>query len=99
VAVPVLAGALAAVLVVRRFPAHELGTGALRGLGSGVVGGLLTTVLVALAGGAVGPGRMADIGAEPLPTFVAATVAMGVGGLVGGVAATWWARRGARASD
>jgi hypothetical protein len=42
---------------------------------------------------------MADIGAEPLPTFVAATVAMGVGGLVGGVAATWWARRGARASD
>lgn len=99
VAVPVLAGVLAAVLVVRRFPAHELGTGALRGLGSGVVGGVLTTVLVALAGGAVGPGRMADVGAEPLPTFVAATVAMGVGGLVGGVAATWWARRGARASD
>jgi hypothetical protein len=24
---------------------------------------------------------------------------MGVGGLVGGVAATWWARRGTRASD
>jgi hypothetical protein len=99
VAAPVLAGVLAAVLVVRRFPVHELGTGALRGLGSGVVGGVLTTVLVVLAGGAVGPGRMADIGAEPLPTFVAATVAMGVGGLVGGVAATWWARRGARASD
>jgi hypothetical protein len=99
VAVPVLAGAAAAVLVVRRFPVPELGTGAVRGLGSGVVGGVLTTVLVGLAGGAVGPGRMAHIGADLGPTFVAATVAMGVGGLVGGVAATWWARRGTRASD
>jgi len=99
VAVPVLAGAAAAVLVVRRFPVPELGTGAVRGLGSGVVGGALTTVLVGLAGGAVGPGRMAHIGAALVPTFVAATVAMGVGGLVGGVAATWWTRRGARASD
>jgi len=92
-AVPVLAGAAAAVLVVRRFPVPELGTGAVRGLGSGVVGGVLTTVLVGLAGGAVGPGRMAHIGAALVPTFVAATVAMGVGGLVGGVGATWWSRR------
>ena len=36
---------------------------------------------------------MADIGAELLPTLVAATVSMGIGGLVGGVAATWWSRR------
>ena len=94
VAVPVLAGLVAAVLVVRRFPAYELGTGAVRGLGSGVVGGVCVTLLVALAGGAVGPGRMADLGADLVPTFVAATVAMGLGGLVGGVAATWWGRRG-----
>ena len=40
-----------------------------------------------------GPGRMADIGADPLPTLVAATVAMGIGGLVGGVVTTWWVRR------
>ena len=93
VATPVLAGILAAVLVVRRFPALELGTGAVRGLGSGVLGGVLVTVLVTLAGGAVGPGRMADVGADLGPTFLAATVAMGVGGLVGGVAATWWSRR------
>ena len=93
VAVPVLAGAIAAVLVVRRFPAYGLETGALRGLGSGAVGGLLVTALVTLAGGAVGPGRMTEIGAAPLDTLVAATVAMGVGGLVAGVAATWWFRR------
>jgi len=54
----------AAVLVVRRFPVYELGTGAARGLGSGVLGGLCVTLLVALAGGAVGPGRMADLGAD-----------------------------------
>ncbi len=93
VAAPLVAGVLAAVLTVRRFPVLGYETGAVRGLGAGVLGGVLVTVLVALAGGAVGPGRMADIGADLLDTFVAATVAMGVGGLVGGVAATWWARR------
>ena len=65
----------------------------LRGLGSGALGGVVVTVLVAISGGAVGPGRMADIGADPLPTLVAATVAMGIGGLVGGVVTTWWVRR------
>ncbi len=88
-----LAGAFAAVLVVRRFPAYGFETGAVRGVGSGVLGGVVSTLLVGLAGGAVGPGRMADIGAELLPTLVAATVSMGIGGLVGGVAATWWSRR------
>ena len=39
-------------------------SGRVRGLGSGVVGGVLLTVLVMLAGGAVGPGRMADVGAS-----------------------------------
>ncbi len=92
-AAPVLAGVLAAVLVVRRHPVLDYEAGAVRGLGSGVGGGLLLTAMVALAGGAVGPGRMADVGADLLPTLVSATVAMGVGGLVGGVVATWWSRR------
>jgi hypothetical protein len=67
--------------------------GAARGLGSGVLAGLLVTAAVALAGGSVGPGRMADVGAPLLDTAIAATVSMGVGGLVAGVAVTWWARR------
>jgi hypothetical protein len=81
------------VLALRRHPALGYDSGALRGLGSGLVGGLLLTVAIALAGGSVGPGRMADIGADTLDTLVSATVSMGVGGLFAGVAATWWARR------
>lgn len=94
VAVPLVAAMAGTALMLRRHPALTLGSGAVRGLGSGVAGGLLLSVAIALAGGAVGPGRMADIGAAPLDTVVAATVAMGVGGLFAGVAATWWARRG-----
>jgi hypothetical protein len=89
----VAAAVLATVLVLRRHPALTYDVGLLRGAGSGVLGGLLLTGLVALAGGAVGPGRMSDIGAPLLDTLVAAPVAMGVGGLFTGVAVTWWARR------
>jgi hypothetical protein len=93
VAAPVLAAVLGTVLVLRRHPTLTLSSGALRGLGGGVGGGLLLTLLTALAGGAVGPGRMADVGADLVGTLVASTVAMGVGGLFAGVGATWWARR------
>jgi hypothetical protein len=92
-AAPVCAGLLAAWLAARRYPTLGYETGAMRGLATGIGAGVLTTVLIRLAGGAIGPGRMADVGAELLETFVAATVAMGIGGVRGGVAATWWARR------
>ncbi len=86
-----LVGALAAVLVVRRYPAYGFEVGAVRGLGVGRRSAACCSPCWSmLAGGAVGPGRMADVGADLLPTLVAATVAMGVGGLVGGVGATWW---------
>jgi hypothetical protein len=58
-----------------------------------VVGGALLAGAVALAGGAVGPGRMADVGAVPLDVLAAAVVALGGGGLVGGVLGTWRTRR------
>jgi hypothetical protein len=90
---PVLAAVVAVVLVLRRYPAFSWESGALRGAGAGVVGGILTTLAIALAGGSVGPGRMADVGADLVDTLVSSTVGMGVGGLVAGVAATWWARR------
>lgn len=92
-AVPVLAGALAAVLSVRRYPVPGYEVGALRGLLLGCLGGLAFGLLGALAGGSVGPGRMSEVGALVVETAVAATVAMGVGGLLGGLAATWWQRR------
>lgn len=93
VAAPVLSAVIGAVLMVRRHPAYGYDTGAARGLGAGVLAGALLTAAIGLAGGAVGPGRMAHVGAELFETFVAATVAMGIGGLVGGLLATWWARR------
>jgi len=93
VAAPLVAAMAGTALVLRRHPVLTLGSGALRGLASGVAGGLLLATAIELAGGSVGPGRMADIGADLLDTVVSATVAMGIGGLVAGVAATWWARR------
>ena len=92
-AVPVLAAVAAVVLMQRRYPTFSWESGALRGVVSGLAAGVLTAVLIALAGGAVGPGRMSDVGADLLATLASATVAMGVGGLVSGVAATWWTRR------
>jgi Family of unknown function (DUF6350) len=93
VAAPVLAAVLGVVVMLRRQPAMTYDSGALRGLVAGVSGGVLLTALVLLAGGAVGPGRMSDIGAPLLDTLVTATVAMGTGGLAAGVGGTWWARR------
>ena len=63
-------------------------------LGAGL-GGVLVAVLVHLAGGAAGPGRMADVGAPFLDTLAAAVVALGIGSLVGAVAMTWRLRRAA----
>ena len=52
-------------------------------------------VLAALAGGAVGPGRMTDVGPLVGSVLVHAVTAFGIGGLLGGLAMTWWQRRGA----
>ena len=96
VAVPVLLGVLAAVLTTRRYPVPGYELGALRGLLAGAGGGLVVGLLAVLAGGSVGPGRMAEVGEVGTlvtDTLVSAAVAMGVGGLIGGVLATWWARR------
>ncbi len=95
VGVPVLLAAAAAALAVRRHPAPGYETGAARGLAAGAIGGVVVTLLVHVAGGSVGPGRMAEVGAPFTAVLVAAVVALGAGGLVGGVVATWWLRRGA----
>jgi Family of unknown function (DUF6350) len=90
---PLLAGGWGAWRAGRRLPTRSWVQGALRGLGSGALAAVGLTVLVAAGGGAVGPGRMADLGAPLGQVLVLALAAFTAGGAVGGPAATWWARR------
>ncbi len=90
---PLLAGGWGAWRAGRRLPTGSWLQGALRGLAGGVVAALVLSVLVALAGGAVGPGRMTDLGAPLDEVALLALAAFTAGGAVGGPAATWWTRR------
>jgi hypothetical protein len=92
-AVPVVVGAVGAALAQRAYRVTAYDSAALRGFGSGFVAAVLTTVAVALAGGPMGTGRMADIGAPLGEVFVAAVTAMSMGGLVAGLVTAWWQRR------
>jgi hypothetical protein len=91
-AVPVLAAAVGIGRTLRLHPpmAHDLA--ALRGAGAGFAAGVLVTLLVALAGGPLGTGRMADIGAPVAEVMVFATGLMSLGGLLGAVAQNGWRR-------
>jgi membrane associated rhomboid family serine protease len=92
-AVPVVVGAVGAVLAQRSYGVTAYDSAALRGFGSGFVAALLTTLAITLAGGPMGTGRMADIGAPVGEVLVSAVAAMSLGGLVAGVATAWWQRR------
>ena len=90
---PPVIGLVGALWAARVVPTLSWRSGALRGLGGGALGGLLLTVATAWAGGSIGPGRMADIGAPLVDLLLWNVAGLGLGGLVGGLAATWWARR------
>ncbi len=93
IAVPPLAAAVGAALAQRRRPTVRWEEGALRGCAGGVVAGLLLGWLATVAGGAVGPGRMRFVDPLSFDVLVHAITALGIGGLVGGLAMTWWQRR------
>lgn len=69
----------------------------------GGVGGMLAavgfTVLAAVAGGAVGPGRMRLLGPDAAQVLVHALPAFTIGGLLGALVATWWQRRRSRSHE
>jgi hypothetical protein len=88
-----LVAAVAVVLVQRRQPTLRWDHGAVRGLAAGVLGAFVVGILAGLAGGAVGPGRMAHVGPLAFDTLVHAVPAFGIGGLLAGTAMTWWQRR------
>ena len=93
VAVPTLLAAYAAARAQRRRPTLRWDRGALRGCAGGVAAGVVVALLARLAGGAVGPGRMQDVGADATEVLVHAVTAFGIGGLVGGLLMTGWQRR------
>ncbi|MCW2853292.1 MAG: hypothetical protein JWM84_2956 [Nocardioides sp.] len=99
VVVPVLVAALGAAWAQRRLPTVRWEEGAVRGLAGGVLAGLLFGVLASVAGGAAGPGRMRDVGPLALDVLVYAVAAFGIGALLGGLAMTWWQRRGAETDE
>ncbi|KAA1427253.1 cell division protein PerM [Nocardioides antri] len=94
-ATPVLVAFLASALAHRSRPAAAWDQAATRGCGSGLVAGLVLGLLTTLAGGAVGPGRMTEIGPFAFDVLLHAVTAFGIGGLLGALAMTWWQRHGA----
>ena len=92
-AVPVLAAAWGAARAQRAYAVDAYDSAALRGFGSGLLGALLLTALVGLAGGPLGTGRMAEIGAPVLAVGAAAVASMALAGLVAGLGVAWWQRR------
>jgi hypothetical protein len=94
-ALPVLAGLVAGLTAARKVP----GAGLLAAIGTGGAAGLLAGVLVgaaiAVSGGSVGPGRMAEFGAPVLACLAVAAGALGCGGLLGAAAVRLLGRRAA----
>ena len=95
-AVPVLVAMVGSVLAQRAYGVTAYDSAALRGFGCGFGAALISTLAIALAGGPMGTGRMADIGAPFGQVLVSAVAAMSLGGLVAGVVTAWWQRRSAR---
>jgi len=89
---PVLAG-LAAVRGHRLYPTARWEEAAVRGCVGGIMAGLAIGALTTFAGGAIGPGRMVDVGASAAQVTLHAVVALGLGGLVGALLAAWSYRR------
>jgi hypothetical protein len=93
VLVPLVVAAVGVVRAQRRRPTLRYEEGALHGCAGGMVAGALFGLVSTLAGGVVGPGRMTDVGPLVGSVMIHAVTAFGVGGLLGGLAITWWQRR------
>ncbi|MFC5727674.1 MULTISPECIES: DUF6350 family protein [Nocardioides] len=91
---PVLVAAVVAARVQRDRPVLAWDQAAIRGCAGGIAAGVVLGILTAFAGGAVGPGRMNDVGPYTFDVLLHAITSFGVGGLVGGLVMCWWQRDG-----
>ena len=86
-AIPVCAGAAAAVAILRARPRARFDETALVGGLSGVLSGAAVAGLAIATRGSLGMDRLADMGPFPLPLLIIACSIMGVGGLLTGLIA------------
>lgn len=89
IGVPVVAGAVGGLIAARRCPTAGWDRLALWGGTAGLGGGFVFGLSTWLAGGAIGPGRMADVGSDLLAVVPAVAVGCLVGGLAGALAWRW----------
>ncbi len=87
--VPVVVAFLAGRATVRAFPCTRYDVAALRGLLAGLAGGALLGLAMALSGGAVGPGRMAEVGPALVEPTLLAMAGLGLGAMLGATFAHW----------
>lgn len=93
VALPPVVAFVAAAWSQWTWPTAYYAEGAVRGTAGGVVAGLVFGLLASVAGGSVGPGRMQDVAPYAFDAMLHAVTSFGLGGLLGGLAITWWQRR------
>lgn len=96
---PVLAGAVAGLVAVHRYPVYGPDHAALRGGLAGLVGGVGFGALTGLARGSVGPGRMQEVGPDVWGTVLVCALAFLLGGAVTAAGARWAGSVRARSAD
>ncbi|GAB3311338.1 hypothetical protein GCM10027451_23170 [Geodermatophilus aquaeductus] len=90
-AVPALAGMVAGTVLGRRMADDDGGSvvAGLWGVLTGVLLGAAVGVVVAAAGGSLGDGALADVGAPPVATALSVALQAGIAGAVGAATARW----------
>lgn len=86
--VPPLLAAVAAGRAQHIYGVRAWDSAALRGFGVGFGGAVVVWLAMLFAGGAMGTGRMSEVGPPLAEVLVASMGGMGIGGLVGGLAVT-----------
>ena len=92
-ALPPLVAAVAVHRTLLRYPTARWDDAALRGVGAGLLCAVGFAFLAALSRGAVGPGRMAEVGPYVFQVLLHGIATFGLGGLLGSMTATWRVRR------
>jgi hypothetical protein len=89
IVLPVLAGAVAGVVAIRRYPVFGVDRAALRGAIAGLLGGVVYGLSTALATGSAGAGRLSQLGPDVIGTLAVCAVAFTLGGAFAAVAGRW----------